>query len=169
MQRFSTAILLSALCFAIGQRAVGQQAAVQPASSADHAEKAWIQQSNDFTNMLLKVQLEHSPERGSQQGLAAFDERISDPSRADQAAERRELEAALGKIKTARSTVADKNVQEDIDILQKSFNLQTCLRGTSSWRVVCPSPMPAPKYFRVCADCSMIRCRHSGVRRRSRA
>jgi len=124
MQRMGTAIFLSALCFAIGQRAVGQQAAVQPASSADHAEKAWIQQSNDFTNMLLKVQLEHSPERGSQQGLAAFDERISDPSRADQAAERRELEAALSKIKAARSTVTDKNVQEDIDILQKNFNLQ---------------------------------------------
>src|ERR1700723_569012 len=125
MQRTGTAIFLSALCFAtIGQRAVGQQAAGQPASGADHAEKAWIQQSNDFTNMLLKVQLEHSPERGSAQGLSAFDERISDPSRADEAAERRELEAALSKIKAARSTVTDKNVQEDIDILQKSFNLQ---------------------------------------------
>jgi uncharacterized protein (DUF885 family) len=124
MQRMGTVIFLSALCFAIGQRAVGQQAAVQPASSADHAEKAWIKQSNDFTNMLLNVQLEHSPERGSAQGLAAFDERISDPSRADQAAERRELEAALSKIKAARSTVTDKNVREDIDILQKNFNLQ---------------------------------------------
>lgn len=41
-----------------------------------------------------------------------------------QAAARRELEAALSKIKAARSTVTDKNVQEDIDILQKSFNLQ---------------------------------------------
>jgi uncharacterized protein (DUF885 family) len=129
------AIFLSALCFAtIGQLAisqqavsqppVGQQAAGQPASGADHAEKAWIQQSNDFTNMLLNVQLEHSPESGSAQGVAAFDERISDPSRADQAAERRELEAALSKIKAARPTVTDKNVQEDIAILQKSFNLQ---------------------------------------------
>jgi uncharacterized protein (DUF885 family) len=120
-----TAIFLSALSFAtIGQQAVAQQAAGQQASTADHAEKAWIKQSNDFTNMLLKVQLEHSPEQGSAQGVAAFDERISDPSRADQAAERRELEAALIKIKAARSTVTDKNVQEDIDILQKSFNLQ---------------------------------------------
>jgi uncharacterized protein (DUF885 family) len=125
MQRMGTAIFLSALSFAtIGQQAVAQQAAGQQASTADHAEKAWIKQSNDFTNMLLKVQLEHSPEQGSAQGVAAFDERISDPSRADQAAERRELEAALIKIKAARSTVTDKNVQEDIDILQKSFNLQ---------------------------------------------
>jgi uncharacterized protein (DUF885 family) len=130
MKRMGPAIFLSALSFAtIGQLAVaeqaaGQRAAGQSASGADHAEKAWIQQSNEYTNMLLNVQLEHSPESGSAQGVAAFDERISDPSRADQAAERRELEAALSKIKAARSTVTDKNVQEDIDILQKSFNLQ---------------------------------------------
>jgi uncharacterized protein (DUF885 family) len=115
MQRFSIAIFLSALSFA----AMGQQAA-----GDDHAEKAWIKQSNDYTNMLLGVQLEHSPEQGSAQGVAKFDERISDPSRADEAAERRELEAALTKVKAARATVTDKNVREDIAILQKSFNLR---------------------------------------------
>jgi len=120
MQRIGIAILLSAISFtAIVQQAVGQETA-----GADHAEKAWIKQSNVYTNMLLSVQLEHSPEQGSVQGVATYDERISDPSRADQAAERRELEAALTKIKAARAGVKDKNVQEDIDILQKSFNLQ---------------------------------------------
>jgi len=54
------------------------------------------------------VQLEHAPEQGSAQGVAKFDDRISDPSRADEALERRELEAALTKIKAARATVADK-------------------------------------------------------------
>ena len=115
MHRFGTAIFLSALSFT----AAGQQ----PAGN-DQAEKAWIKQSNDYTNTLLNVQLEHTPEQGSVQGVAKFDERISDPSRADEAVERRELEAALAKIKAARATVADKNVREDIDILQKNFNLQ---------------------------------------------
>jgi uncharacterized protein (DUF885 family) len=115
MHRFSTAIFLSALSFA----AVGQQ----PAGD-DQAEKPWIKQSNDYTNMLLSVQLEHTPEQGSTQGVAKFDDRISDPSRADEVVERREFEAALAKIKAARATVTDKNVQEDIDILQKNFNLQ---------------------------------------------
>jgi uncharacterized protein (DUF885 family) len=115
MDRFSTAIFLSALSFA---------AAAQQAGGNDPAEKAWIKQSNDYTNTLLNVQLEHTPELGSQQGVAKFDDRISDPSRADEVAARRELEAALTKIKAARATVTDKNVQEDIDILQKSFNLQ---------------------------------------------
>jgi hypothetical protein len=108
MQRFSIAILLSALSFT----AIGQQAAGQETAGADHAEKAWIKQSNVYTNMLLSVQLEHSPEQGSTQGVAAYDERISDPSLADQAAERRELEAALTKIKAARATVKDKNVRD---------------------------------------------------------
>lgn len=115
MHRFSIAIFLSALSFT----AAGQQ----PAGN-DQAEKAWIKQSNDYTNTLLNVQLEHTPEQGSAQGVAKFDERISDPSRADEVVERRELEAALAKVKAARATVADKNVREDIDILQKSFNLQ---------------------------------------------
>jgi uncharacterized protein (DUF885 family) len=120
MQRFSTAIFLSTLLTAIGAlTAIGQPAADNPA-----AEKTWIKQSNDYTNTLLNVQLEHSPEQGSTQGLAKFDERISDPSRADEVAERRELEAALSNIKTARASVTDKNVQEDIAILQKSFDLQ---------------------------------------------
>jgi uncharacterized protein (DUF885 family) len=115
MHRFSTAIFLSALSLtALGQQAAGN----------DQAEKAWIKQSNDYTNTLLNVQLEHTPEQGSAQGVAKFDDRISDPSRADEVVARRELEAALTKIKAARATVTDKNVQEDIEILQKSFNLQ---------------------------------------------
>jgi hypothetical protein len=54
--------------------------------------------------------------------LEKFDDRISDPSLADEMAERHALEAALAKIKAA--TVTDKSVKEDIVILQKSFNLQ---------------------------------------------
>jgi len=115
MHRYITAIFLTALSFtALGQQAAGN----------DQAEKAWIKQSNDYTNTLLSVQLEHAPEQGSAQGVAKFDDRISDPSRADEVVVRRELEAALTKIKAARATVTDKNVQQDIEILQKNFNLQ---------------------------------------------
>jgi Bacterial protein of unknown function (DUF885) len=96
-------------------------AARQPAAN-DHSEKGWIKQSNGYTNMLLSIQLEHAPEQGSSQGVAKFDDRISNPSLADETAERRELEAALAKIKAA--VVTDKSVKEDIVILQKSFNLR---------------------------------------------
>ena len=113
LQRSSAAILLSVISLA----GVAQTSAVE-----DQAESAWIKQSDEYTNMLLSVQLEHSPEQGSTQGVAKFDDRISNPSRADEIAQRHELEAALGKIKAAQT--ADKNVKEDITILQKAFDLQ---------------------------------------------
>src|ERR1700744_4973842 len=111
IKRLSCLTLSSALAFT----AVAQQTAAQP-------DKAWVKQSNAFTNTLLSIQHEHSPEQGSQQGVAKFDDRISDPSLADEAAERHELEAALAKIRGA--AVTDKRVKEDVIILQKSFNLQ---------------------------------------------
>src|ERR1700691_4188964 len=116
LQRLSAAILLCTVSFA--------GMAADTSDSGDQAEQGWIKQSNEYTSMLLSVQNEHSPEQGSAQGVAKFDDRISNPSRADEIAERHELEAALAKIKAARATVTDKNVKEDIDILQKSFNLQ---------------------------------------------
>jgi len=72
MHRIGTAIFLSALSFT----AIAQQA-----GGSDQAEKAWIKQSNVYTNMLLGVQLEHSPEQGSAQGVATYDERISPDAR----------------------------------------------------------------------------------------
>jgi uncharacterized protein (DUF885 family) len=95
------------------------------AVSADAApSKDWIEQSNTFTHMLLDVQLEHSPEQGSDEGLIKFDSRISDPSRADEIAQRRELEAVLAKIKAAQPGITDPNVQQDLQILFKAFDLQ---------------------------------------------
>jgi uncharacterized protein (DUF885 family) len=85
---------------------------------------AWIARSNVFTNQLLDVQLKHSPEQGSQEGVAKFDALISDPSRADEVVQRRELETVLAALKTSQAAEIDKNVQEDLDILVKAFNLQ---------------------------------------------
>jgi len=85
MHRLTTVILACALPFA----AWGE-------SAAGKAAPAWIERSNTYTNTLLGVQFAHTPERGSRQGLARYDQRISQPTLADEQAERRELEAALG-------------------------------------------------------------------------
>ena len=87
-------------------------------------DKAWIEHSNSFTQRLLDVQLAHTPEQGSRQGLAQFDERISKPTLADELAERHELEAVMATIDAARAKETDKRVQEDLDILHKAFNLR---------------------------------------------
>jgi len=111
MQRLIIAISLGSVsCAAFGQPAA--------------AEQTWVRQSNVYTNMLLDVQLAHAPERGSQQGVAKFDQSITDPTRADELIARREFEAVLVKIKAARAAETDKHVRQDLDILQKAFSLQ---------------------------------------------
>jgi uncharacterized protein (DUF885 family) len=115
MQRLTAAMLLSAFSLAVtSTQAIG----------ADTPDKSWIEQSNAYTHMLLDVHLEHAPEEGSQQGLAKFDSRISNPTRADQLAERRELESVLAKITAARTTESNNHVKEDLEILRKAFDLQ---------------------------------------------
>jgi uncharacterized protein (DUF885 family) len=111
MHRLIAAISLCTLsCAALGQPAA--------------AEQAWVRQSNVYTNMLLDVQLAHAPEQGSKQGVAKFDQSITDPTRADELIARREFAALLVKIKAARAAETDKNVRQDLDILQKAFSLQ---------------------------------------------
>ncbi len=103
---------------------VGVLQAGASASGADASGTAWITQSNVYTRRLLDIQLEHSPEQGSQEGLAQYDARISDPSLADQLRQRHELEAILAGLRAAEAKEADKNVQEDLEILLKSFDLE---------------------------------------------
>jgi uncharacterized protein (DUF885 family) len=115
MYRLIAAILFATLAYT----ALGA-----PPAAVDRSDKPWITQSNVYTNMLIDVQLEHTPEQGSQEGLAKFDKRISNPTLADDLAQRQELIAVLAKIKAAQPRETDQNVLEDIAILQKAFNLQ---------------------------------------------
>jgi uncharacterized protein (DUF885 family) len=117
MHRLTGAILVCALSFAARCPAV----AGEPAGRSD---KAWIERSNAFTNRLLSVEFEHAPEKGSEQGLAQYDERISRPTLADQLARRHELEAVLAGIDAARPQESDPRVQQDLEILDKALNLQ---------------------------------------------
>lgn len=90
---------------------------------ADGREKpAWIRESDGYTQRLLQIQLRHAPENASHEGLAEYDERISDPRLEDELAERHELEAALATLRGLHP--ADASVRQDLEILQKAFSLQ---------------------------------------------
>jgi uncharacterized protein (DUF885 family) len=119
MQRLMVAILATAAsCAATAQSAATAESIVEP------TVEPWIARSNSYTNQLLDVQLQHSPEEGSREGVAKFDERISNPTLADELAERHELEAVLAKLDAVRAKETDKKVWEDLDILHKAFDLQ---------------------------------------------
>ena len=113
MRRFVAAVFLTCLSIA----AVGQQPGTD--SSRD-----WIKQSDAYTRVLLDVELEHDPERGSKEGMDKFDQRISNPTLADELAKRHELKAALTKTDAARAREPNERIREDLDILHKAFDLQ---------------------------------------------
>jgi uncharacterized protein (DUF885 family) len=112
------------MIFVLGLTAANLAGRAQTAASAAPAEPAWVVRSNQYTQMLLDVQLKHSPEQGSSQGVAKYDTQITDGTRADEIAQRKELEDVLATLKKADAKEKDENVREDLEILQKAFDLQ---------------------------------------------
>ena len=86
--------------------------------------QGWIDVSNGYTKALLAISLKYGPEGGSAQGIASFDPLISNPTLAEDKAQRKETEAELARIKSAMATEKDKNVLQDMAIVQKAFNLR---------------------------------------------
>ena len=115
MHRLTTVMLACALPLA----AAGEQT-----PGPEQGGKGWVERSNSYTNLFLEVDFSHAPERGSRQGLARYDERISHPTLADERERRRELEATLARVDVAAPREADKKVQQDLAILHKAFDLQ---------------------------------------------
>ncbi|MDP9050840.1 MAG: DUF885 domain-containing protein [Acidobacteriota bacterium] len=101
--------------------AAGAATASAPAAPI---EPAWVKRSNGYTQMLLDVQLKHSPESGSHEGLVQYDPLITDATRANELAQRKELIEVLAKLKKVEAKEQDKNVREDLEILRKAFDLQ---------------------------------------------
>jgi uncharacterized protein (DUF885 family) len=88
------------------------------------AEHNWIATSNDYTQMLVKVEMKHTPELGSRQGLAEYDERISQPSLADEDQARKETEEVLAKLKAALPQQKQKEVAQDLEIMIRRVELE---------------------------------------------
>ena len=98
--------------------------AAKSSAPAAAAGPAWVVRSNQYTQMLLDVQMKHSPERASQEGLVKYDSSITDATRADEIAQRKELQNVLANLKKIEAKEKDRDVREDLEILQKAFNLQ---------------------------------------------
>jgi hypothetical protein len=96
----------------------------QTADSAKPAVIPWVARSNEYTQRLIDIELQHSPETGSEQGLAKFDKRISKPTLADELAERREFMPVLADLQAQQSKETDKHVAQDLEILRKAFDLR---------------------------------------------
>jgi hypothetical protein len=85
---------------------------------------AWIATSNNYTNMLMQVQIKHHPEIGSNQGLSEYDAQIAQPTLADEDKERERTQAVLTKLKAALAQEKHKEVQQDLQIVIRKIELQ---------------------------------------------
>jgi len=106
MHRSTVSILGLAACLLAANSSLHAQTSPvqQPSAPVESAKPTpvstpdpdWVVRSNQYTQMLFDVQMKHSPEAGSAQGLAKYDTSITDASRADEIAQRKELIVAFG-------------------------------------------------------------------------
>jgi uncharacterized protein (DUF885 family) len=87
------------------------------------SEPSWVAASNNYTNMLLAIQMKHNPEFGSNQGLSQFDPKASQPTLADEDQERRETEAVLKKFEAAAAQGQQEQVEQDLQIMIRKIQL----------------------------------------------
>jgi len=92
-------------------------------AQAQTADRGWIAASNNYTNMLLAVEMKHSPESGSRQGLSEYDTKISQPTLADEDQERHETAAVLTQLKSALAQQKQKEVAQDLQIVIRRVEL----------------------------------------------
>jgi Bacterial protein of unknown function (DUF885) len=90
---------------------------------AQQAPADWIAASNQYTNQLLAIEMKHTPELGSNEGLSQFDTDVSQPTLADEDQERHETEAVLATFKSAVGQQKQKEVAQDLQIIIHTVEL----------------------------------------------
>jgi len=111
------------------------QASSAPAPAMQAAPPSWIAISNSYAKLATDVTFAHHPEAGTQQGLTQYDDKVSQPTLADEDRERAEAEAVLVKLQAAAAEKQPQQVAEDLQILMKrmqlNFKLQDYARAHS--------------------------------------
>jgi hypothetical protein len=125
MRKLINAALLLTLSGAGAVPACSTQAQALAPAPAD--QKEWIKRSNEYAQILLKVQAKYAPEFGGRQGVEGLDEQISQfpPDRRRQ--QRADAQAALVQLQKGLATEKDPLVRQDLEIMIKSA--QQGIRG----------------------------------------
>ena len=87
------------------------------------SDQSWVATSNSYTKLLMDIEMKHHPESGSSEGLAEYDNKISQPTFEDEDQERHEEEAVVAKLKAALSEEKRPEVIQDLHILLRSTDL----------------------------------------------
>ena len=93
-------------------------------AQAPGTDQGWVSTSNNYTKMLLDVEMKHRPESGSDQGLSQYDAKASQPTLADEDQERQETIAVLAQLKAAAAQPQPKEVAQDLQIILRRMDLR---------------------------------------------
>jgi uncharacterized protein (DUF885 family) len=104
--------------------AVSLVAALLSLTARAQEPAGWIATSNKYTNLLLAVEMKHTPELGSNEGLNQFDAEVSQPTLADEDQERKEKEDVLASLKSALGQEKQKEVAQDLQIVIRNIELE---------------------------------------------
>ena len=109
-----------------GVTAMAQSNSTQ--QTATGSPQSWIAISNGYARLLTNVSFQYHPEAGSQQGLSQYDNKVAQPTLADEDRERAETEAVLVKLEAATKQKQPQQVAEDLQIMisrvQLNFKMQ---------------------------------------------
>jgi uncharacterized protein (DUF885 family) len=113
--QLSCRIVLSAIV-ALSAIATAQTPAPQQSSPAPNS-KEWIKRSNEYAQILLKVQAKYAPEFAARQGVAGLDEQITQfpPNRREQV--KAEVRAAIAQLEKILAAEKDPFVRQDLEIM----------------------------------------------------
>ncbi len=84
----------------------------------------WIAVSNRYTGKVLAVEMKHTPEDGSDEGLSQYDKDVSQPTLADEDQERKEMEAVLAELRRAIGEEKQPEVVQDLQIVVRRVELE---------------------------------------------
>jgi len=113
--KVSLALVLFLLAVAAGASA---QAKNGPESSPQ--QKEWIKRSNEYAQILLKVQAKFTPEFAARQGVEGLDGQISQFPANRREQQRADSRAALAQLQNALATEKDPLVKQDLEIMIKA-------------------------------------------------
>src|SRR5258708_8692689 len=92
----------------------------KPEAASQPAQKAWIKRSDEYAQVLLKLQAKYAPEFAARQGVEGLDEEVSQfPSNRRELA-KADAKAAISKLQGFLATEKDPLVKQDLQIMIKA-------------------------------------------------
>jgi hypothetical protein len=84
----------------------------------------WVTVSNSYTKRLMDIEMKYTPEAGSEEGLVEYDDKVFQPTLANEDAERKDTAALIAEFKSAIPQQQYRPVAQDLEIIVNKVELR---------------------------------------------